>query len=155
MKKLSLLFAVAFAVVGSAMAQMAIPGEIFAKNPIRYANRPVTIKNIEIVQASNTGGTSIGGPSIGGPVGTVSHGAPGAIGTPNAPSNFPCNPPRGYSKVSLLFKGAPEYNGCFFMLDAMKTTMDRECGHNNTPAKVSFRGESRVGYLITAYKLGL
>ena len=30
MKKLTLLFAVAFAVVGSAMAQMAIPGEVFA-----------------------------------------------------------------------------------------------------------------------------
>lgn len=150
MKKLSLLFAVAFAVVGSAMAQMAIPGETFAQNPTRFANRPVTIKNIEIVQASNTGG-----PSIGGPAGTMSHGAPGAIGTPSAPSNFPCNPPRGYSKVSLHFKGAPEYNGCFFMLDAMKTTMDRECGHNNTPAMVSFKGESRVGYVITAYKLGL
>ena len=50
MKKLTLLFAVAFAVVGSAMAQMAIPGEVFAGNPARFNGRKVTIKNIEIVK---------------------------------------------------------------------------------------------------------
>ena len=56
MKKLTLLFAVAFAVVGSAMAQMAIPGEVFAGNPSRFNGRKVTIKNIEIVKADAHGG---------------------------------------------------------------------------------------------------
>ena len=150
MKKLSLLFAVGFAVIGSSMAQVIIPGEIFAANPARFNNRPTTIKNIEIVQEN-----AAGGPSIGGPAGSMSVGAPGAAGTPNAPSNTPCRPPRGFSQVNLHFKGAPEFKGCFFMSDVMKTQMDRECGHHNTPATVSFRGESRVGYAITAYKLGL
>lgn len=73
MKKLTLLFAVAFAVVGSAMAQMAIPGEVFAGNPSRFNGRKVTIKNIEIVKTD-----AHGGPSIGGPAGTF-QGAPGAV----------------------------------------------------------------------------
>ena len=150
MKKLSLLFAIGFAVVGSSMAQMVIPGETFAANPARFNNRPTTIKNIEIVQEN-----AAGGPSIGGPAGSMSVGAPGAAGTPKAPNNTPCRPPRGFSQVNLHFKGAPELKGCFFMSDVMKTQMDRECGHHNTPATVSFRGESRVGYAITAYKLGL
>ena len=63
MKKLTLLFAVAFAVVGSAMAQMAIPGEVFAGNPSRFNGRKVTIKNIEIVKTDAHGGPSIGGPA--------------------------------------------------------------------------------------------
>ena len=84
MKKLTLIFAVAFAVVGSAMAQMAIPGEIFASNPSRYNGRKVTLKNLEIVKTD-----AHGGPSIGGPAGTF-QGAPGAVGTPSAPARVPC-----------------------------------------------------------------
>ena len=63
MKKLTLLFAVAFAVVGSAMAQMAIPGEVFAGNPSRFNGRKVTIKNVEVVKTDAHGGPSIGGPA--------------------------------------------------------------------------------------------
>lgn len=150
MKKILLTLLVTIGMIGSSLSQMVIPGETFAANPARFNGRPVTVKNIEIVKSYVTGG-----PAIGGPVGTMSHGAPGAVGTPSAPSNFPCNPPRGYSKVDLHFKGAPEFNGCFFMLDAMKSQMNRECGHSNTPAMVSFKGESRVGYVITAYRLGI
>ena len=149
MKKLSLLFAIGFTMVGSSMAQMVIPGETFAANPARFNNRPTTIKNIEIVQENATGG-----PSIGGPAGSTPSFAPPA-GSPSAPNNTPCRPPRGFSQVNLNFKGAPEFNACFFMSDVMKAQMDRECGKKNSPATISFRGESRVGYNITAYKLGL
>jgi hypothetical protein len=150
MKKLTLLFAVAFAVVGSAMAQMAIPGEVFAGNPARFNGRKVTIKNIEIVKSD----ANHGGPAIGGPAGAL-HGAPGAVGTPSAPSTHPCRPPRGFAQVNLFFKGMPEYKGCFFMAENMKTQMDREVGHENAPAQVTFRGDSRTGYMISFYRLGM
>lgn len=127
------------------MAQIIIPGEVFAANPARFNGRPTKIKNIEIVQENATGG----------PAGSMSHVAPGPAGSPSAPNNIPCRPPRGFSQVNLNFKGAPEFKACFFMSDVMKNQMDRECGHHNTPATISFRGESRVGYNITAYKLGL
>lgn len=149
MKKFTLLFAVAFALVGSSVAQIAIPGEVFAGNPSRFSNRKVTIKNIEIVKTSATSG-----PSIGGPAGSF-QGAPGAAGTPGAPATQPCRPPRGFSEVAVHFKGAPEFKGCFFMADNMKTQLDRECGHENTPAQITFRGDGRVGYHISFYRLGM
>ena len=149
MKKLLSLAVLAVAVVGSAVAQMAIPGEVFAGNPSRFNGRKVTIKNVEIVKSDVTNGNSV----IGGPAGTL-NGAPGAIGTPNAPAAHPCRPPRGFSKVEIFFKGAPDYKVCFFMADNMKTQLDRECGRENTPAQITFRGDTRMGYMVSFYRLG-
>jgi len=149
MKKLVTLAVVAIAVVGSAVAQMAIPGEIFAGNPTRFNGRKVTLKNIELVKAD----LNHGGPAIGGPAGAV-HGAPGAVGTPSAPATHPCRPPRGFTEVGVFFKGAPEYKACFFMASNMKEQMDREIGHENTPAQITLRGDSRMGYMISFYRLG-
>ena len=149
MKKLVTLVVLAIAVVGSAVAQMAIPGEIFAGNPARFNGRKVTIKNIELVKAD----LNHGGPAIGGPAGAL-HGAPGAVGTPSAPATHPCRPPRGFTEVGVFFKGAPEYKACFFMASNMKEQMDREIGHENTPAQITLRGDSRMGYMISFYRLG-
>ena len=150
MKKLVTLVVVAIAVVGSAIAQMAIPGEVFAGNPARFNGRKVTIKNIEIVKSS----AALAGPVISGPVNTVNV-APGPVGTPSAPATHPCRPPRGFSQVEVFFKGIPEYKGCFFMADNMHNQLMRECAHENTPAMIDFRGDSRMGYHITAYRLGM
>ena len=149
MKKLVTLVVLAVAVVGSAVAQMAIPGEIFASNPARFNGRKVTLKNIELVKAD----LNHVGPAIGGPAGAL-HGAPGAVGTPSAPSTHPCRPPRGFTEVGVFFKGAPEYKACFFMASNMKEQMDREIGHENTPAQITLRGDSRMGYMISFYRLG-
>ena len=146
MKKLVFLAVLALTVVGSAMAQMAIPGEVFAGNPASFNGRKVTLKNIELVKTD-----AHGGPSIGGPAGAF-HAGPGA--NPSAPNVHPCNPPRGFSKVEVFFKGAPEFKACFFMADAMKEQLDREMGHESTPAVINLRGDSRMGYHISFYKLG-
>jgi hypothetical protein len=150
MRKFLLITLVTIGMIGSSFSQMAIPGEVFASNPARFNGRRVTVKNIEIVKEDAHGA----GPSIGGPAGSFSHGAPGPVGSPTAPPTQPCRAPRGFSEVSIFFKGAPEYKGCFFMADNMKTQLDRECGHQNTPAMIDFRGDSRMGYHITAYRLG-
>jgi hypothetical protein len=148
MKKL-LLSLLTIGMVATSTAQMAITGELFAANPARYNGRQTTIKNVEIVK---THGTS--GPSIGGTAGSFQQGAPGAIGTPTSPTAAPCRPPRGFSEINVSFKGAPEYKGCFFMADAMKSELDRQCGHDNTPAQLTFRGDNRTGYHVTFYRLG-
>lgn len=150
MKKLLTLAVLAVAVVGSAVAQMAIPGEIFANNPSRFNGRRVTLKNIEIVKAD----PHTGGPAIGGPAGSFQS-APGAVGTPSAPTVQPCRPPRGFSEVSIFFTGEPAYKACFFMADNMKQQLDRELGDTKTPAMINFRGDSRMGYHITFYRLGM
>lgn len=136
--------------IGPSLSQMAITGEVFAQNPARFNGRQTTIKNVEIVKTQTTNG-----PSIGGPAGSFQQGAPGAIGTPTVTTATPCRPPRGYSEVNLSFIGAPEYKGCFFMIDAMKAELERQCGHEKTPAQLTFRGDSRSGYNITFYRLGM
>lgn len=151
MRKLFLLAALTIGMVASSVAQMAIPGEIFAQNPARFNGRKVTIKNIEIVKSEPVGSV-ISGPSIR-PTGSVVI-APGAVGTPSAPNVTPCRPPRGFSRVELFFKGEPGFSGCFFMADNMKTQLDREMGNENVPANVTFRGDYRTGYMISFYRLG-
>jgi len=36
----------------------------------------------------------------------------------------------------------------------MKQQLDREMGHENAPAQLTFRGDSRTGYNVTFYRLG-
>jgi hypothetical protein len=150
MRKLFLLAALTIGMMATSVAQMAIPGEVFATNPARFNGRQTTIKNVEIVKTLGTNG-----PSIGGPAGSLQVGAPGPIGSPTAPTAAPCRPPRGFSEINVSFTGSPDYKGCFFMADAMKAELDRQCGHTNTPAQLTFRGDSRTGYHVTFYRLGM
>lgn len=137
--------------IGSSVAQMAIPGEVFAQNPARFNGRKVTIKNIQIVAENLNGGNN----TVGTLSGPFSLGAPGPVGTPSAPNVAPCRPPRGYTTLNIFFKGEPEYKGCFFMMDSMFTQLNRELGGHDADAMISFRGDARTGYHVSLYKLGL
>lgn len=148
MRKILLTALVTIGMIGSSVAQMAIPGEIFASNPARFNGRKVTLKNIELVKMD-----VLAGPTINGSVSSLQV-APGAVGTPTSPNVIPCRPPRGFSEVGVFFKGVPEYKGCFFMVDSMKKQLDREMGHENIPAQITLRGDSRTGYLVSFYRLG-
>lgn len=154
MRKILLTALVTIGMIGSSLGQLAIPGEVFAQNPARFNGRKVTIKNIQLVSENLNGGNGMIGP-VGTVSGPVSVGAPGAIGTPSAPNVTPCNPPRGFSKVGIFFKGEPEYKGCFFMADAMFTQLNRELGGHDVDAMISFRGDARTGYVVSFYRLGM
>lgn len=150
MKKILFTALIAIGMIGSSAAQMAIPGEVFASNPAKFNGRQVTIKNLDFIK-----GSPQVGPSIGGPAGTFSNVAPGPAGTPTAPTTTPCRPPRGYSEINISFRGYPEYKGCFFMLDAMKAELERQCGHDKTPIQITLRGDNRMGYNVSFYRLGM
>jgi len=150
MRKLFLLAALTIGMVASSVAQMAIPGEIFASNPARFNGRKVTLKNIEIVKSVQSSTNGVIAPAST----TNLQAAPGAIGTPTAPNVTPCRPPRGFSEVSIFFKADPNYKGCFFMMDRMKDELDRQMGHENVPAQITLRGDNRTGYNVTFYRLG-
>ena len=152
MRKLLLLAVMTIGMIASSVAQLAIPGEVFAQNPARFNGRKVTIKNIEIV-STNFVGSAISGPAIGPTGGSVAV-APGAIGTPTAPNTSPCRPPRGFSQIEIFFKGEPGFKACFFMMDSMKTQLEREMGNQNVDAQITFRGDYRTGYNVTFYRLG-
>jgi len=154
MRKILLTALVTIGMIGSSVAQMAIPGEVFAQNPARFNGRKVTIKNIQLMSENLNGSNGVVGP-VGTVSGPVSVGAPGAIGTTSAPNVTPCNPPRGFSKVGVFFKGEPEYKGCFFMVDAMYNQLKRDMGGQNIDAQITFRGDARTGYNLTFYRLGM
>ena len=135
--------------IGSTFAQMAIPGEVFASNPNRFNGRKVTIKNIVIKSESvDTKNSTITGP-------VNLNVVPGAVGTPSAPTVTPCRTPRGFSKLDIFFKASPEFNGCFFMADNMREQLYREMGMEDTDAQITFRGDSRTGYMVSFYRLGM
>lgn len=135
--------------IGSTFAQMAIPGEVFASNPNRFNGRKVTIKNIVIKSESvDTKNSTITGP-------VNLNVAPGAVGTPSAPTVTPCRAPRGFSKLDIFFKASPEFNGCFFMADNMREQLYREMGMEDTDGQITFRGDSRTGYMVSFYRLGM
>ena len=151
MRKFLLTALVTIGMIGSSVAQLAIPGEIFASNPARFNGRKVTLKNIEMVK---TEGHQVG-PAIGAPSGPVQVGAPGPVNSPTAPATAPCRPPRGYSQVDVFFKGEPEFKACFFMMDRMKEEMERQMGHQSAPAQITLRGDIRTGYNVTFFRLGM
>jgi hypothetical protein len=151
MRKFLLTALVTIGMIGSSVAQMAIPGEIFADAPARFNGRKVTLKNIQLVGTMpGTNQAAI----VGSPVGPLNAG-PGAVG-PVTPTTVhsPCRPPRGFSKVDVFFTGKPEFKTCFFMSDMMKTQLDRELGGQQVDAQITFRGDYRTGYNVTFYRLG-
>jgi hypothetical protein len=153
MRKFLVLALVTIGMIGSSLAQMAIPGEVFATNPARFNGRQVSVKNVQFVKTSNQNSSVVG------PVAPIGHAqvmaGTGPIGSPTGPTSGPCRPPRGFTEVGVHFIGAPEYKGCFFMMDNMKAELDRQMGlENNLDAQITFRGDPRVGFHVTFYRIG-
>ena len=110
MKKF-LLSLLAIGMMGSSVAQMAIPGGIFADNPTRFNGRKVTVKNVQIDFNDLAVSNGVIAPN---PVNL--NVAPGPIGTPTSPKVTPCRAPRGFTKVKVFFLEKPEYNACSLWL---------------------------------------
>lgn len=150
MKKLLLLALIS--VAGSAAAQMAIPGASFADNPGRFNGRKVTVKDVKLnfsgeMAAPNT---AVAPANLSGSIQMPSV-APGPNGNGTVVNR--CNPPRGFKKVNVDFNAAPNYKGCFFMPSAMYDQLKREAGGQSVSAKITFRGDVRIGYSVTFYQL--
>lgn len=149
MKKL-LSFALVVFAVGSAMAQMVIPGESFAKNPSSFNGRKVSVRNVQ-VDFSNNMVAAPGAVAPAGPINSVAS-APGANGA--GTQVVRCNPPRGFSQLDVTFLAAPEFEGCFFMQNAMYSELQRQAGGRAIDIQLTFQGDSRTGYNVTFYKIG-
>jgi len=151
MKKVTTLFAVAFAFIGASMAQMVIPGESFAKNPASFNGRKVSIKNIQLDFSNKMPAPAGAVAPAGGGMG-AGHVAPGPGGQGAQVQR--CNPPRNFTQIDVDFLAAPDYQGCFYMGDAMYNDLKRQAGGQKIDAQITFQGDSRVGYNVTFYKIG-
>lgn len=151
MKKISILL-VLFAFVAVSYGQMAIPGITFADNASRFNGRKVTVKEVKL--STEITSISMGAVAPAPLAGAIQMPtvAPGPNGSGNVAVR--CNPPRGFKKVNIEFVGAPNYQGCFFMQDAMYKVLERELGGQSVDAQITFRGDSRTGYNVSFYRLG-
>ena len=139
MKKLVLFAVVAFA-SSAAFSQMAVSGGDFANHPERYDNKPVTLNQVTVGEAEHGPGGHHAGP----------HGAPGMND-----HGAPCNPPRGTKQIPVNFKQNQEYKGCFYAQDAMATQiLNNARGPQPVEMVLSIKGNQKMGYLITSYKVG-
>ncbi len=153
MKKITSFFAIAFALIGMSKAQMVMAGEQFSKNPAQFNGRQITIKNIQLDFSNNMAGPS-------GAVAPAPHaGAPS--NAPQAPGPngqgaavIKCNPPKGYVAVDVDFLADPEYKGCFFLSQAQYDQLKRQAGGQKLDAQITFKGDSRMGYQISLFKIG-
>ena len=153
MKKL-LFSLLAIGMIGTSVAQMAIPGAVFADNAARFNGRKVTLKNIQVdmtSQMSIATGAVAPAPLNGSAVALT----PGTVG-PVGPTTVqaPCRPPRGFSQVDIKFLEKPEFKACFFMADNMLANLSREAGGQSVDAQITFRGDHRTGYNVSFYRLG-
>jgi len=142
MRKLLLLAVMTIGMIASSVAQMAIPGEIFAQNPARFNGRKVTLKNVEIIKTQEAGRHTIGGPSI------------AAHGLPAVSSVAPCRAPRGFATVEVNFLEETSFKACFFMAKNMRDQMYLEVGDQPCAAQITIRGNIGVGYHISFYRIG-
>ena len=137
MKKLITLLTVCSLTL-SAMAQMAIPGGVFASNPARFDGRKVTLKNVELYKSDDLTSATIVGPRT--PL-TIS-------------SVAPCRAPRGFKTVEVNFLEETSFKACFFMAENMRKQMHMEIGNQPCAAQITIRGNERVGYNISFYRIG-
>ena len=140
MKKLLLLAVVAFS-SSIAFSQMVVSGGDFANHPERYENKPVSINQVTVGGAEEGHGHA-------GPGGH--HGAPGMGG-----HQEPCNPPRGSQEIKVTFMQNPDFHGCFYAQGPMATQITNKTrGPQPVEMVLSIKGNSKMGYMITSYKVG-
>ena len=131
MKKVLLFAVVAFA-SSAAFSQMAVSGGDFANHPERYENKPVTLNQVS--------------------VGEEEHG-PGA--PQGATHGTPCVAPTGTTKIPVNITQNPGFHGCFYAQNAMATQiLNKARGPQPVDMVLSIKGNQKMGYLITAYKIG-
>jgi len=148
MRKLLLLSVMTIGMIASGTAQMAIPGAIFTSNQARFNGRKVTIKNVQVLPETTTNSNVAVAPINPNPVSIN----PGNIG-PIGQVSLNCRAPRGFSTVNILFLEEPDFQGCFFVEGVMYKELMRSLGGQATDAQITFRGDSRIGYHITMFKL--
>jgi len=147
MKKLLVLLVGIVSLFGTAIGQSLTVSDVeFTSNPSKFDNKIVTINSVKLNLGSNTP-TSISVPTAGA---TVSTGAdtPSSKNVGNATR---CKAPRSFRSVEVSFLNNKTLNVCFFISEAMFTTLPK--GQPTVNAQITFRGDNSFGYVINMCKL--
>ena len=153
MKKVTLfLFSiVAFAAGAMAQGAMTVNAVDFTSNPARFNGKTIAISNLVVNLESTTSPSPVSPVGGGAPIPGLSTtpGTPGPMGAGAAVIR--CNAPRGFHVLDVDFTNDPNFNACFFISEAMYKSLPK--GQPSVRATLTFKGDARIGYTVTMYKL--
>ena len=135
--------------MGSLSAQSLPVDQVqFTSNPTAFNGKMVSVPGILINPNNPTPFPSGVIPAA--PGSSLSSGS----GTPAAPVApvIRCNAPRGFVALDVDFPKDPTFQACFFVSRAMFNSLPK--GQDKIQSTITFKGDHRIGYTITLYKLG-
>ena len=153
MKKFTLFVLSIVGLASAAMAQgaMTVNAVDFTSNPARFNGKTIAISGLKLDLSTAAAPTGAVSPAGGGSAIPGLAAAPGPA-TPGAPGAgvIRCNPPRGFKSLEVDFTNDPSFNKCFFISEAQYNALPK--GHALN-AQLTFKGDDRLGYTITMFKL--
>lgn len=142
MKKITLFLFSVVALVSASKAQAPVNAIDFTNNPNNYKGMTISISGLELNTESKAPvSSSIAKGS------TVSKGK----GTSAAASSVRCNAPKGFKAVTVNFPNDPSFKKCFIMKSNLYSTLP--INQSAIKATLTFKGDSKLGYTITLFKL--
>jgi hypothetical protein len=143
MKKITLFLFSVVAFASASKAQAPVNANDFTANPDNYKGMTISISGVEINTAAKTqvAAAAVASGS------TVSKGA----GVSAATSTIRCNVPKGYKVANVNFPNDPNFKACFIMKSSLYATLPLNQSAIN--AKITFKGETKLGFIITLVKL--
>jgi hypothetical protein len=145
----NLFFIAVMTLMGSLSAQSLPVDQVqFTSNPAVFNGKMVSVSGI-LINPNNPTPAAPGAISVA-PGASVSAGA-GTSAAPRTPATR-CNAPRGFVTLDVDFPADPTFQACFFISQAMFNTLPK--GQDKIQSSLAFKGDHRIGYTITLYKLG-
>jgi hypothetical protein len=145
----NLFFIAVMTLMGSLSAQsLPVDPVRFTSNPAAFNGKMVSISRI-LINPNNPTPAAPGVISVA-PGASVSTGS-GIPVAPGAPV-VRCNAPRGFVPLDVDFPTDPTFQACFFISQAMFNTLPK--GQDKIQSSLTFKGDYRIGYTVTLYKLG-
>lgn len=142
--------------IGSLSAQSLVVDQVrFSSNPSAFSGKMISVAGVLINPETPTPpAPGVMAPAPISPSSVrVSPSAPGAPvpPAPGAPT-VRCNAPRGFVALDVDFPSDPTFQACFFMSQSMFSSLPK--GQNQILSTITFKGDHRIGYTVTLYKLG-
>jgi len=145
----NMFFIAVMALMGSLSAQSLVVDQIqFTSNPVAFNGKMVSVSGI-LINPNNPTPAAPGVIKVA-PGASVSAGS--GISAAPGTSASRCNAPRGFVNLDVDFPADPTFQACFFISQAMFNTLPK--GQDKIQSSLVFKGDHRIGYTITLYKLG-
>ncbi len=145
----NLCFIAVMALMGSLSAQSLVVGPVqFTSNPAAFNGKMVSVSGVLINPSNPTPPAPGVMPAAPGASISAGSGTPAALGAPVVR----CNAPRGFVALDVDFPTDPTFQACFYISQSMFSSLPK--GQDKIQSTLTFKGDHRVGYTVTLYKLG-